>query len=101
MIGEFSIGSTTWPGAGKVIEESGELQQILGKLIGSSGDVEHFDGTNLKARLESEIGDLTAALRFFVEANELDAEAIGARHDEMVALFRQWSGFEFTDPVTQ
>jgi len=36
--GDFSIGSAVWPGVSKVIEEMGELQQVLGKLIAVAGD---------------------------------------------------------------
>jgi hypothetical protein len=62
--GDFSIGSKVWPGASKVIEEIGELMQVLGKLIAVAGDTKHWDG-DLRPRLVEEMGDLTAALMFF------------------------------------
>jgi hypothetical protein len=58
--GDFSIGGEVWPGTSKVLEEMGELGQVLGKLIGSHGNINHFDGSNLEERLVEEIGDRTA-----------------------------------------
>ena len=60
--GDFSIGSKLWPGVSKVIEEMGELQQVLGKLIAVAGETKHWDG-DLRPKLIEEIGDLRAALQ--------------------------------------
>jgi hypothetical protein len=90
--GEFSIGSTVWPGTSKVIEEMGELGQVLGKLIGLGGGTEHWDGTDLRERLVEEIGDVIAALKFWQAKNLLPAEriAVGQRSSEKVHLFQTW-----------
>jgi hypothetical protein len=96
--GPYSIGSTIWPGLSKVSEEMGELGQVLGKLLGTGGVISHWDGSNLKDRLIEEIGDLSAALRFFVEENNLDADALGARHDQKLALFRKWHDAQTLPP---
>lgn len=88
--GDFSIGSDLWPGISKLIEECGEVQQVAGKLIASHGAVNHWDGTNLKERLESELGDLQAAIRFVIERNALDVVAIEKRRIEKLMLFEQW-----------
>lgn len=90
--GDFSIGSAVWPGTSKLIEEMGELQQVLGKLIGSRGQAQHFDGSNLRERLVEEIADVEAALQFFQKVNLSDSERerIAARCRQKVALFEKW-----------
>lgn len=92
--GDFSIGSDLWPGTSKLLEETGELQQVLGKLIGSHGEVQHFDGSNLRERLVEEIADVAAAARFFQEVNltKEEREQIAARCERKVALFKKWHG---------
>lgn len=88
--GPYSIGSSVWPGVSKVIEESGELCQVLGKLLGCGGETQHWDGSDLAARLIEEMGDLQAALDYLTEANSLDADAIAARRAAKLAVFRKW-----------
>jgi hypothetical protein len=89
--GDFSIGSKVWPGTSKVIEEMGELQQVLGKLIAVAGATKHWDG-DLRKKLVEEIGDLSAALAFFKTENcTLDeVRQIGMQAEKKLALFRQW-----------
>lgn len=77
--GPFSIGSALWPGISKLVEEAGEVTQVCGKLIGSGGDINHWDGTNLKERLEDEIGDLIAACMFVIVVCDLDWKRITTR----------------------
>ena len=57
--GDFSIGSDVWSGISKLIEEAGEVTQVCGKLIAIAGASEHWDGTDLRERLEDEIADLS------------------------------------------
>lgn len=91
--GYYSIGSDHWPGVSKLIEEMGEVQQVLGKLLGTNGEAEHWDGTNLYERLEDELGDLLAAIEFFTNANPvLDYRAIEVRATAKCALFYRWHG---------
>jgi hypothetical protein len=89
--GDFSIGSRIWPGTSKVIEEMGELQQVLGKLIAIAGDTKHWDG-DLRRKLVEELGDLSAALIFFKSENMTHDELleIAERAEKKLALFRQW-----------
>jgi hypothetical protein len=89
--GDFSIGSKVWPGTSKLLEEMGELQQMLGKLIAVAGSTEHWDG-DLRPRLLEEIADVSAALGFFVEQNLAGAEedAMADRITEKLMLFRKW-----------
>lgn len=88
--GDFSIGSTVWPGISKLIEECGEVVQVAGKLMGSKGEILHWDGTNLKDRLESELGDLAAAINFVIDHCGLDLIAVDARHKEKARTFEAW-----------
>lgn len=90
--GDFSIGSKVWPGTSKVIEEMGELQQLLGKLLGTAGETKHWDGSDLKERLKEEIADVMAALEFFQENNFTanDLLDIAYRTEEKGLLFSKW-----------
>jgi len=88
--GDFSIGSNYWPGISKLIEECGEVVQVGGKLLGSRGEVEHWDGSNLKERLEDEIADVLAACRFVTQLNGLDIDKIMDRRSEKLSLFLKW-----------
>ena len=87
---EFAIGSKVWPGLSKLIEEAGEVQQVCGKLIGTGGDAAHWDGTDLRERLEEEIADLIAACEFVRSANQLDRAKIEKRITDKMRLFSQW-----------
>jgi NTP pyrophosphatase (non-canonical NTP hydrolase) len=90
MSGDFSIGSTKWPGISKLIEECGEVVQVCGKLIAIHGETSHWDGTNLRERLEDELGDLLAAHAFVVKMNGLDGTRIRVRNAMKQELFRRW-----------
>lgn len=86
----FSIGSKRWPGISKLIEEAGEVVQICGKLMGSRGEIQHWDGSNLKLRLQEEIGDVQAACDFVIEFCGLDGHAIALRRLHKRELFVRW-----------
>jgi NTP pyrophosphatase (non-canonical NTP hydrolase) len=89
--GDFSIGSRVWPGTSKLLEEMGELQQVIGKLIAVAGSAQHWDG-DLRAKLVDELADVTAALRFFGTENlTLDEiKRFSERVDMKLARFREW-----------
>ena len=87
--GDFSIGGKLWPGLSKLIEEAGEVMQVGGKLIGSEGDPAHWSG-DLNAMLIEELGDLRAAIAFFMEANGIDRASVALRQREKLALFWEW-----------
>lgn len=89
--GDFSIGSNVWTGASKLIEEMGELQQVLGKLIAIAGATEHWSG-DLRKMLVDEIGDVVAATGFFTSQNFTRDELIQItrRGEEKLLLFRKW-----------
>lgn len=90
--GSFSIGSNVWPGVSKLVEEIGELGQVLGKLIATHGDPAHWDGTDLRTRLIEEMGDVVGAINFVALANLTIDEriAIGDRSLAKRKLFDQW-----------
>jgi hypothetical protein len=68
MTKSYCIGSDEWNGLSKLIEELGELQQVCGKLIGSEGSTDHWSG-DLKEKFIEELGDVSAAMDFFVVRN--------------------------------
>lgn len=81
-----------WFGIGKLIEEIGELGQIVGKLIPFPNG-EHPDGkANLRERLVDEIADTRAALEYFAKANLSRDElvAIDSRAALKFAKFSEW-----------
>lgn len=86
----FAFGSDIYPGLAKLIEEAGEVQQVAGKLVMTGGRAEHWDGTDLRARLQEEIADLMAACRFVAEACGFDAVAVSDRAEQKLAQFRGW-----------
>ena len=86
----FAIGSGTWPGISKLVEELGEVAQIAGKLIATGGEPAHWDGTDLRTRLEDELADLEAAIAFVIQRNGLDAGRIAERREVKLRLFNAW-----------
>lgn len=87
---QFCIGSPWWPGVVKVSEEAAEVIQVLAKLQATGGLPEHWDGSNLHERLESELGDLLAAIEFMIEHSPLSTEHINTRCLEKRETFRRW-----------
>jgi isocitrate/isopropylmalate dehydrogenase len=75
----YGIGDEVWPGMAKVIEEMGELQTVMAKIMSCSGGVEYWDGTDLFEKLMEELADVEAALWFF----ELINEKVRWRRDQL------------------
>jgi NTP pyrophosphatase (non-canonical NTP hydrolase) len=94
-IGKFSLSKDAdWQGLAKLVEECGEVLQIAGKLMATDGDPDHWSGENLAERLEEEVGDLEAALTFFIACNHhrhLNAGAVAARTRRKFQMFEEWS----------
>lgn len=88
----FAIGDTQWPGLGKLMEEMGELMDVLGKIIALSGEsVQTWPGgRDLKPELVEELGDVRAALIFFCEANDVPKALVHDRADMKLDKFRHW-----------
>ena len=91
----------------KLSEEAAEVIQVAQKLIqypnlqeplnpaldparAALFPTKHPDGTNLRLRLQDELGDLLAAVTFVVNKLKLDGEAIENRRDMKRNLFHQW-----------
>ena len=90
-IGPYSIGSPKWNGLAKLMEECAEVIQIGAKLIGSNGDVQHWEGgVPLDQRLEKEIGDVYAAARFMIGKNSLSLVNITVTANTKKARFETW-----------
>ena len=91
----FEIGAQgpdQWPGVSKLLEEMGELTQILGKLIATRGQSEHWSGLNLREELIKEIADVHAAI-CFVMVECLSSEEIAViqgRIAEKIKRFNRW-----------
>lgn len=93
--------SEQWRGIFKLLEEMGELQQVLGKL-GPFPDGEHPDGEkHLSLRLCDELADVLAAIRYFIEINNLDLDKIMMRTDIKLDKFVHWglTGLLTAQPV--
>ena len=85
----FAIGDRKWPGVSKLVEEIGELGQVLGKLMGSRGKIEHWSG-NLWDMLHDEIGDVQGAIDFVIAFCKLDRERIKRRSAMKLGRFAEW-----------
>lgn len=78
-------------GVAKLIEECGELTQILGKKLAYWSTDEHPDGSgSISARLCDEIADVMAACLFVVNTLELDDDYIDSRCGRKLAQFIAW-----------
>jgi hypothetical protein len=93
----FVIGTDEWPGVAKLIEECGELSEVLGGLVQvlakliAFPDQLHPDGTDIIERLHEEIADVSASIDFLVANNRgLDPSKIGKRAAMKLERFRQW-----------
>lgn len=90
MAGDYSIGSDKWAGLSKLIEECGEVMQVVGKLIATDGGTAHWDGSDLRQRLTEELADLWAAVQFVAAANDLATAAFHARVEKKKLQFYEW-----------
>lgn len=87
----YGIGSDIWPGLAKLMEEMGELQQVLGKIMACEGkDAIYWDGSSLVPQLIEEMGDVRASLIFFCEANGISKQDVHDRADEKLGKYRYW-----------
>lgn len=87
---QYGIGSDHIPGLSKFIEEAGEANQIIGKIMGLGHMGKHWDGKNLKVHLEDELADLTAAILFVRKHNNLNYRKIEKRIQKKFDRFERW-----------
>ena len=83
----------------KLVEELGELLQLLGKLSAFPDRIHPDRKGDLLYRIHDEIADVYAALRYFREQHHLtmDAEythptSLWRRIQEKLSKFRVWGG---------
>ena len=89
----FTIeGRGQWSGLFKVMEECGELITVCAKLGATGGDPRYWGNVDLRERLIEEIGDVLAAIDFFMyhNASGRDRHAILIRRCEKFEIFQQW-----------
>ena len=60
----FAFGDNEWPGLAKLNEGSGELVQVIGKLMMTHGSSKYWEGVDLRQRLIEEMADQAAAIDF-------------------------------------
>lgn len=91
-VGPYTIGSDTWPGMSKLQEEMSELGVVLAKIQSLNGDTDYWRGRDLRTELVDEIGDVAAAVEFFVTHNLTGAEQeiLSARRDTKLDRFNRW-----------
>lgn len=89
----FQLDDARWPGVAKVIEETGELGQVFGKLISCGGLLQYpWGGPSFKEKLEEEIGDVLGALFYMMnQCDEIDANVIVQRAANKTHLFERWA----------
>ncbi len=90
--GSFSLGHNAWSGLGKCIEESGELNQVLGKLIANHGDTNYYADLDLREKLIEELADDMAAKQAFIMLNMsgIEINKITDRMNEKYLRFIKW-----------
>lgn len=83
----------------KLAEECGELIQAAMKKVACPDDI-HWDGSNLKERLEDEIADVRAACSFVANYFELSYDRMADRYDMKRELYDYWhaGGTEIAKP---
>ena len=91
-------------GLSKLTEEMGECGQIIGKMLQypdlmMDNAKSHPDGTNLRRRLEEEMADTLAAIRFASMKMDLDISRIFSRQVEKEQLFNQWDRGDDKEPT--
>lgn len=89
--GMFAFGDEHWPGVAKLVEEMGELGQVIGKLMMVHGSRSHWSG-DLRQQFIDELADVQAAT-FFVERHILtqgERSEMHERYLEKVDKFEEW-----------
>lgn len=86
----YFIGAGRLAGVSKIIEEAGELLEIIGKVQGSKGMFTHWTG-HLERKLYEEVADVYAALDFFMSHDGLKwVQAVNERRAKKLAMFKDW-----------
>jgi len=88
----FAFGDKEWPGIAKLNEESGELVQVIGKLMMTHGKAAHWSGADLRVDLVYEMADAAAAIDFVMKyaLTQEERNVLIVRLKEKFALFEKW-----------
>lgn len=88
----FAFGDKEWPGVAKLNEESGELVQVIGKLMMTHGERAYWEGVDLRQCLMDEMADQKAAIDFVMDhvLTPEEATAVMERAKRKRALFERW-----------
>jgi NTP pyrophosphatase (non-canonical NTP hydrolase) len=89
----FQFSDPYWPGLAKLMEECGEVVQVIGKIVGTGGTMEFRDGQHIsRDRLVEEMADLRAALDFVADRalSVYEREAMRQRRNAKRELFELW-----------
>ncbi len=89
----YQLKCPDWPGMAKVIEESGELGQVFGKIQSAGGaTVYPWGNVDLKDKTVEEVADLLAALTFMVKKSpHINEAAVSERMAKKFKLFEAWA----------
>jgi hypothetical protein len=83
-----------WRGIHKLIEEAGEVLQLCGK-IGAFPDEAHPSGEDIRAKMVEELGDLRAAIDYFMVENFSHTER-GHIYDRRYHKFHKFADWVLT-----
>lgn len=78
-------------GLTKLMEECGELIQILAKKLAYIDTDIHLGDNPIKHRMEDEIADVVAAITFVVEQFDLDVPYMSTRANKKIELYEKWA----------
>lgn len=67
----------------------GRVVQVIGKLMGTGGRIDHWDGTDLRYRLADEIGNVLTAGQCIRREQRFEL-AVDERRAEKIKLFWKW-----------
>lgn len=97
--GSFGFGTDVWPGAAKLMEEAGEVVQVISKLIVNGGSTDYWGDRDLHELMIEELGDLSATIIFFGEQNfsPEDLNKIAARAQLKLDRYAVWKGSKDAD----
>jgi len=86
----YAIGSEEFPGFSKLIEELGELNQVIGQILARGSQLGDFHNHKLATRLVEEMADTSAAILLVLDENKLNNKGFIARRNYKYNTYRRW-----------
>jgi NTP pyrophosphatase (non-canonical NTP hydrolase) len=78
-------------GMAKLVEECGELLQVVGKVLAYGlGDHPDDNPKLLKQRLEEESADVLAAISFVMDTHDMSQDVVTSRSEVKYDRFTEW-----------